>query len=222
MVKQRKTYSAELKAKIALEAIKAQRTVNEIAMQYEVHPNQATNWKKQVIAELPQLFAGSRQPRRRRDDERLKAQLYQQIGQLKVELDWLKKKLVCSVEEKRRLIEATHPQLSVARQGDLLKLSRTGFYYEPRGESAENLLLMRLLDEQDTRTPFYGVCRMTDWLRTQGYEVNEKRVRRLLRLMGLAAIYQRPRLSEPASGHRIYPYLWRGVETSARASGLVH
>lgn len=70
---------------------------------------------------------------------------------------------------------------------------------------------MRLLDEQYTRTPFYGVCRMRAWLRTKGYEVNQKRVRRLLRLMGLEAIYQRPRLSEPAPGHRIYPYLLRGV-----------
>jgi len=91
MAKQRKTYSAELKARIALEAIKGQRTVNEIAAHYEVHPNQVTNWKKQVLAELPQFFSGSRR-RGAQDDEHLKAQLYQQIGQLKVELDWLKKK----------------------------------------------------------------------------------------------------------------------------------
>ncbi len=91
MAKQRKTYAAELKAKIALEAIKAQRTVNEIAMHYEVHPNQVTSWKKQVLDELPQLFSGSRH-RGAQDDAQLKAHLYQQIGQLKVELDWLKKK----------------------------------------------------------------------------------------------------------------------------------
>lgn len=91
MAKQRKTYSAELKAKIALEAIKAQRTVNEIAIQYQVHPNQVTNWKKQVLDELPQLFSTARH-HSAQDDEQLKAQLYQQIGQLKVELDWLKKK----------------------------------------------------------------------------------------------------------------------------------
>lgn len=91
MAKQRKTYSAELKAKVALEAIKAQRTVNEIATHYEVHPNQVANWKKQVLDELPQLFSNARH-RAAQDDELLKAQLYQQIGQLKVELDWLKKK----------------------------------------------------------------------------------------------------------------------------------
>ncbi len=92
MTKQRKTYSAELKAKIALEAIKGQRTLNEIATHYEVHPNQVTLWKKQVLDELPQLFSLSR-PRGAQAEEDLKAQLYQQIGQLKVELDWLKKKV---------------------------------------------------------------------------------------------------------------------------------
>ena len=97
------------------------------------------------------------------------------------------------------------------RQCELLGLSRAGFYYEPRGESAENLQLLRWLDEQYTRTPFYGVCRMTAWLRTQGYEINPKRVRRLLRLLGVEALYQKPRLSVAAPGHRIYPYLLRGV-----------
>src|SRR5205085_1489499 len=122
-----------------------------------------------------------------------------------------KKKLGCSTEEKRRLIEPAHPQLTLSRQCQLLGLSRASLYYQPRGESAENLHLSRLLDEQYTRTPCYGVCRMTAWLRRQGQVVNEKRVRWLLRLMGLEAIYQRPRLSEPAPGHRIYPYLLRGV-----------
>jgi putative transposase len=98
------------------------------------------------------------------------------------------------------------------RQCQLLGLSRASLYYQPRGESDENLHLMRLLDEQYTRTPFYGVCKMTAWLRSDGYRVNEKRIRRLLRLMGLEAIYQRPRLSDPAPGHRVYPYLLRGLE----------
>lgn len=71
---------------------------------------------------------------------------------------------------------------------------------------------MRLLDEQYTRTPFYGVMRMTEWLRRLGHEVNQKRVRRLLRQMGLEAIYAKPRLSDPAPGHRIYPYRLRGLE----------
>jgi putative transposase len=89
-------------------------------------------------------------------------------------------------------------------------LSRSGLYYTPAGESAENIELMRLLDEQYTRTPFYGVRRMTHWLATQERPVNAKRVRRLMRLMGLEAIYPKPRLSIPAAGHRIYPYRLQG------------
>jgi putative transposase len=99
----------------------------------------------------------------------------------------------------------------VRRQCELLGLSRSGLYYEPRVESADNLLLMRLLDEQYTRTPYYGIRRMTAWLRTQGYQVNHKRVQRLLRLMGLEAIYQKPRLRPLGAGQQVYPYLLRGV-----------
>jgi len=99
----------------------------------------------------------------------------------------------------------------MARQCQLTSLSRSGLYYEPRGESELNLELMRLLDEQYTSTPFYGVPKMTDALRKQGYAVNPKRVRRLLRQMGLEAIYPKPKLSTPASGHRIYPYRLRNV-----------
>jgi putative transposase len=80
--------------------------------------------------------------------------------------------------------------------------------------SAEDLQLMRLLDEQYTATPFYGSRRMTAWLRYQGYAVNHKRVGRLMRQMGLEAIYAKPRLSQPAEGHEIYPYLLRGVTVS--------
>jgi len=96
-------------------------------------------------------------------------------------LDWLKKKLDYSLEYKRRLIEPHHPRISVRRQCQLLGLNRIGLYYEPQAEITENLLLMRLLDEQYTQSPFYGVRRMTAWLEHQGHTVNEKRVRRLLR-----------------------------------------
>ena len=116
-----------------------------------------------------------------------------------------------SPEAKRGFIEPDHPQLSVARQCALLGLSRSSFYYRSQGESAENLYLMRLLDEQYTQTPFDGVRRMTVWLRQQGYAVNTKRVARLLHTMGLETIYPKPRTSQPHPGHRVYPYLLRGV-----------
>ena len=93
----------------------------------------------------------------------------------------------------------------------MLSLNRSGLHYRPAGESAENLALMRLLDEQYTRTPCYGVLRMAAYLRSLGHAVNPKRVRRLLRTMGLEAVYQKPDTSQPNPEHKIYPYLLRGL-----------
>ena len=109
------------------------------------------------------------------------------------------------------MIEAEHPVLSVRRQCGLLALARSGLYYEPQGESPENLALMRLLDEAYTAWPFYGVRKMTAHLAREGQAVNVKRVRRLMRLMGLEAIYPRKRLSVPQEGAKTYPYLLRDV-----------
>ena len=93
----------------------------------------------------------------------------------------------------------------------LLGLSRSSLYYEPAAETAENLRLMRRLDEEYTAHPFLGSRRLTKWLVEQGELVNRKRVQRLLRLMGLEAIYPKPKLSAGRAGHRLYPYLLRHV-----------
>lgn len=102
-------------------------------------------------------------------------------------------------------------EISIRRQCELLGVNRAGLYYQPLSESEENLRLMRLLDEQYTRAPFYGSRRMAAWLGTQGIEVNRKRVSRLMELMGIEAVYPKPRLSQPGEGHKIYPYLLRDV-----------
>jgi putative transposase len=99
----------------------------------------------------------------------------------------------------------------VARQCELLGLCRASYYYQPVEVSPEELTLLRLLDEQYTRTPFYGVRRMTAVLREQGYGINPKRVRRLLRMLGLWALGPQPGTSRKAPEHRVYPYLLRGV-----------
>jgi putative transposase len=117
-----------------------------------------------------------------------------------------------TVEEKREWIEEDHPQLSVKRQCELLDLKRSSYYYTAQPETAFNVWLMRLLDEQYTKTPFYGVRRMTHWLKREGYEVNAKRVRRLLREMGLESVYPKPHLSQGVAGHRRYPYLLKGMK----------
>jgi putative transposase len=112
----------------------------------------------------------------------------------------------------RLLVEDGHPQLSLRRQCDLLGLCRSSLYYEPAAEATENLRLMRMIDAEYTAHPFYGSRKMTAWLRkVQGESVNRKRVQRLMRVMGLEAIYPKPRLSLAGRGHRIYPYLLRDV-----------
>ncbi len=101
------------------------------------------------------------------------------------------------------------------RQCQLLAVSRSTLYYPPAAESEDNLHLMRQIDEQYMETPFYGSRRMTEHLKRLGYRVNRKRIRRLMRLMGIEAIYPKPKLSPINSEHRIYPYLLRDYEVTA-------
>ncbi len=115
------------------------------------------------------------------------------------------------IEQKRSLIRK-HDKISLARQCELLGLNRTTRYYQAKEVSKENIKIMHILDEQYTRTPFYGVLRMMHYLRSLGHQVNEKRVRRLLRLMGIEAIYPKKDLSKATQGHKIYPYLLRDIE----------
>lgn len=118
-------------------------------------------------------------------------------------------------EERRALVEPGHPRLSVSRQCRLLGLPRSSLYYVAVGPDPYDLELMRLLDEQYTRTPFYGVERMRLSLQDQGPTVGRDRVRRLLRGMGLMAIYPKPRTSIPDTSHKVYPYLLRGLRIKA-------
>lgn len=113
--------------------------------------------------------------------------------------------------ERKAMIRRDHPDLSVSRQCGVLAVSRSSFYYPSKGESAASLALMRRLDELFLKYPFYGSRQMVRQLRREGIHVGRHRVRRLMRLMGLQAIYQAPRTSDPHPAHRIYPYLLRGL-----------
>jgi putative transposase len=114
----------------------------------------------------------------------------------------------------RRLIDEDHAELSIGRQCELLGLARSSKYYQCVKDTTEDLKLMRLMDEWHLRWPFYGSRRLTWLLQKDGYKVNRKHVQRLMRQMGMEAIYPRPRTSEPHPGHRIYPYLLRRVDVS--------
>src|ERR1700745_181677 len=113
--------------------------------------------------------------------------------------------------ERRAIVERRNPALSTSQQCRLLALPRSSVYRKPAEVSAPDLAIMALIDRHYLARPYYGSRRMAAWLATQGHHINRKRVQRLMRLLGLAAIYQRPNTSQPAVAHKIYPYLLRGL-----------
>jgi putative transposase len=139
--------------------------------------------KKQALAAILLAFS-SKKEREQHDQQAEIDELYHQLGQVVAERDWLKKVNGYPLALRKALLEPANATFSLRQQCGLLGTNRSSLYYQPQGESDENLLLMRLLDEQYTQTPYYGVFKMTAYLRTLGHVVNEKRVRRLLRMMG--------------------------------------
>ena len=109
------------------------------------------------------------------------------------------------------MIETGHPELSIRRQCELVGLNRSSYYYQPANETDFNLELMLLIDEQYMKTPYYGYPKMTAHLRRAGYQINPKRIRRLMRKMDLMAIYPKPRTTIFAPENKVYPYLLRGL-----------
>ena len=116
-----------------------------------------------------------------------------------------------SRERRREMVDRRHPALSTVRQCALLGISRSSLNYRRKGTCPEDLAVMKAMDQQYLSTPFYGSRRMKVWLGRQGHTVNRKRVQRLMRTMGLRAVYRRPRTSKPGPGHKIYPYLLGGM-----------
>src|ERR1700756_2123090 len=147
MGKKRKNYSAQFKFRVALEAAKGLKTINQIGSEQGVHPTLVSHWKQQLLEEGARVFSQSTATNGR-EQQSQESELYEQIGRLKMELEWLKKKLSASVEEKRAMIEPSNTQISVRRQCELIGLSRSSLYYTQAKESEFNLHLMRLIDEQ--------------------------------------------------------------------------
>ena len=212
MPRKRRSYPAELKAKVALEALREEATMAELAARYDVHPNLIAHWKKtarqtdgagRLLGEPRAAggLSGDRGQGAAGKDRRTRHRAGFFIEGLR------------SVSRGRRveMVDPNHPRLSIVRQCRLVSIARSSFYYAGTGESPLTLRLMRLIDEQFLETPFYGSRQMTRWLRRQGDMVSRKRVRRLMRLLGVHALYQRPRTSQPHPAHRIYPYLLRDL-----------
>jgi putative transposase len=156
----RKHHTAVFQAQEALAAVRGDRTANELASPYGVHPTLIHAWQKPLLAGADQVFRNG-SPAAAADAEAEKAELFEQIGRPQMELEWLKKKSGRSPEPLRPLVEPGHPELGVRRQCELLGLSRSRLYYQPAAETAENLRLLRLLNQEYTAQPFLGNRRLT-------------------------------------------------------------
>jgi len=172
MTKRRKKYMEEVKARVALEAIKGIRTLSEPSATYGVHPTVIAQWKRQLIKGAVEVF--NRSNPARRIEQELTAPLYEEIGRFKMEIDWLKKCSERVAGGTARWIEPKDVMLSIVRQCALAGLSRSSYYYEPLGtETDENLDLMRVIDRLYLKRPFYGAPHMTDWLRSWGSDQSQ-------------------------------------------------
>jgi len=165
-MKKRSTYSGKFKSKIAIAAIEGRKTIAELASEFSLHPNQISQWKSRLLMKSEDIFSDKRR-REKGDNGQLIDELYKQIGQLKVELDWLKKNLASSVRARTQLIEKANESISVVRQCELLGISQSTFYYQPVRKDSD-LQIMAKIDEIYTGRPFYGSRRIMIELEQSG------------------------------------------------------
>ncbi|WP_370652311.1 IS3 family transposase [Caballeronia sp. TF1N1] len=206
----RRTHSAAFKAKVALAAVKGERTLAELAQQFDVHPNQITEWKRQLQERAADVFgtAGVRSNEPPVDVKTLHAK----IGQLSLENDFLKRRAQQGgIAERKAMIDRGH-QLPVSQQAKLVGIARSSAYYRPRQISEAEQNLMRRIDELHLEFPFAGARMLVRLLRREGHAVGRRRVRTLMKLIGVKALYCKPNTSRRNPQHKVWPYLLRGMK----------
>jgi putative transposase len=180
-------------------------------------PLTISRWKAEFLERASTVFEkkASEADKVRKEYESKQEHLEKLVGQLTVEVDWLKKNLALneSLETRKAMVERDLSEISVKRQAELLSVSRTSVYRpaKDKRESEKNVRLMHRIDEIYMKHPYFGYRRMTRFLRDQGFEINRKRVRRLMQIMGLEAVYPKPNLSKRLHATYTRPYLLRGL-----------
>ncbi|WP_422028238.1 IS3 family transposase [Roseovarius sp.] len=204
----RRNHSPAFKAKVALAALKGDKTMSELVTQFDVHPNQIKQWKDQLLDGVSGVFDDK--PKAAKEPEIDVTSLHAKIGQLTLENDFLggSARQGRSVAERKEMTDRAH-RLSLTRQAELLGISRGSLYYAPRPASEDDLRLMRRIDELHMDYPFAGSRMMKGLLRQEGFTAGRLHVATLMKQMGIEALYRRPNTSKPAPGHKVYPYLLR-------------
>ncbi|WP_202324135.1 MULTISPECIES: IS3 family transposase [unclassified Mesorhizobium] len=200
----RRNHSPAFKAKVALAAIKGEKTLAELAQQYDVHANQITDWRKQLLEGASNVFGAAEKSEPTVD---IKA-LHAKIGELTLANDFLGlgARQGRLVGERKTMIDREH-ELPIAKQAAELGISRGSVYSLPKPTSAADLKLMRRIDELHLDYPFAGSRMLQKLLKREGYETGRLHVRTLMKRMDIEALYRKPRTSKPGDGHKIYPYL---------------
>lgn len=218
MKKTRKRYSA---ANIAMEAIRGELTLSELAAKHGIHHTMIGGWKRQAMDGMASLFDGGEQASKAEAETKNRETAYQDRAIASGAGLFGEGFRSMSTGQRRLLIELAHQCLSIAAQCRLLSISRSSYYYVPVSQGEEALALMRVIDETFMDCPWYGSRQMARHLQRLGHAVGRRRVRRLMAQMGLVAIYQRPRTSDPQPGASDLSLSAAGHKDRATQSGVV-
>ncbi len=210
----RKTFSADFKAKLVLEVLEGEKTVNEIASKYEVLPVSLKNWKKQFLENMSLAFDKSTVVKEYKDEietlQRDKDMIAKKLGETIVEKEFLEGKLesLASSKERKTLVDAKH-NLSLNKQYKLLKVSKGSFYYKPVKPFSRNgeLRMLDAINNIYSDFPSYGHRRIHKQLQRDGFNVGKKLVKKAMKYMGIEAIYTKPKTTTANKEHYKYPYL---------------
>ncbi|MFO0170010.1 MAG: IS3 family transposase [Alphaproteobacteria bacterium] len=204
----RRNHSPAFKAKVALAAVKGEKTLAELAAQFDVHANVIKTWRDQLLEGAAGIFGEGKPEAPPPVDVK---ELHAKIGELTLTNDFLGRRAhQGGIAERKKMIDRQH-SLPLAKQAKALSISRGTLYYVSRPVPAADLALMRRIDELHLEYPFAGSRMMQGLLKKGGFSAGRLHVATLMKRMGIAAIYRRPNTSKPEPGHKIYPYLLRNV-----------